>query len=356
MDKENTSASTKIPKILIPLVWLIAGIGISIWLYLTYFLVFKFQTNKSLPFDLIYCIVRNITFLIISISGIYLLSRASLTRASFYFALFISIYSQRDGLFWLIKSESLPDFWMHLFNIEFVASIVLLIKCLQEFPTHLSSNKILKVHYINKRFHFLIAPTLWLLKGNRIWFVFFPLGLTIKYFDNNVIIQIYTLLILCLSLFYIRVQHKSCNAAQAKKLYWIIWALLCFIFVAFFNIFVALDLYDLSTSPYLPFIKFIIEMLQHFSLIFAVIMTIFFSDLLDSALILRATILYGFLFFIITLLFGMGEHFIIHNISHYFHFNDSYLLSGFAGFTGMLIHPIKEKMEHYIKRITTRQS
>ncbi len=95
--------------------------------------------------------------------------------------------------------------------------------------------------------------------------------------------------------------------------------------------------------------------IANISIIVCCLVTIYFTDILDGALVLRKTFLYGSLLLILLTFFGSMEHYVIHHLAHFFQLQNTLISSIFAGLTGLLFHPLKEKFSHWIKHFEKRE-
>ena len=217
----------------------------------------------------------------------------------------------------------------------------MLIRMLQESPVQLTSQMVNGV-YKPRGFSKLPAVMLnWLLKGYNLWFVLFPFGYIFHVFvPANVV---YEIVYISLALLYLFVHIRSNYTISKRPLYWILWALVLQLFwVLTVQCFI---LFDASMNAVIFYIS---DSILNLSLLFAFVMSVYFSDLLDPQLILKKTIIYGIIIFLFTFLFGTTEHFIIHQLSHYLHIESVYISSTFACLMGMCFHPLKEKLTHLI--------
>lgn len=343
----NTKKSSVSP-ILRIVVWVIGIIGILTWLYLIYYIIFKFKmgTEPSIvpAFAWSVNIIKRIAGLLLSCSAIYIGYRVR-TRAALYYALLIASFSQWDSVQWLITSGTISTGWYSLFTFEGIIFCAISVKVFQEFPARLKNADIARAYY-GRRIYFLVRPLCWLLIKWRSLFVFVAIQLICLYlfpYDQLSIGALFPILTLLL---YTYVQFRKRDVRHRNSLYWTIWFWVCIAFIlscySYFSIF---------SIEIPPLLGYLLYLLLYLPLIVSVTMTVYFSELLDAQLILRRTVLFTSVFFISMFLFGTIEHLIIHNLSHLFHFNETYITAAFAALIGMLVHPIKEKLSHWLKRI-----
>ena len=91
------------------------------------------------------------------------------------------------------------------------------------------------------------------------------------------------------------------------------------------------------------------DALLNFSLLFTVVMIVFFSDLLNAKLFLQKTVIFGAIVFIFLFAFSFVEHFVVHWLAQFLQIHNIYVSSTFACIIGMFFHPVKKKLEKWLK-------
>ena len=89
--------------------------------------------------------------------------------------------------------------------------------------------------------------------------------------------------------------------------------------------------------------------LQNVSLLFTVVMIVFFSDLLNAKLFLQKTVVFGTIVFIFLFAFSFVEHFVVHWLAQFLHIHNIYVSSTFACIMGMFFQPMKKRLKKWVK-------
>lgn len=326
-------------------IWLQGIAGIIGWIYI----VADFIHGSSILYDtpVLFAdfIVRSITFLFASVTGIYIITKSSRTRTSLIYALVIIAWSNVEALFAFNLNDALGVAGPYIYDFEYALLFVIGVRMAQEFPAHLVPAHIAHVYYRSGA-RFMVRPLAWLLKGNRTWLIIFPSAMALLLSGQTAMVKLYSIFLISLFLLYTAAQHRICNPRQVRLLYWVIWSAVCQFFISLCKF--LLILYHIKDGGE---IAMILTMAGCFTLLMSTVMIVYFSDMLDAGLILRKTLSYGLLFFIVTSAFGSLEHYVIHNISSWLHLNDVYVVSLFAGITGLCVHPLKKKLERLSKFI-----
>ena len=326
------------------LVGVLAVTGIIFWLYLVYWQLFIFKMPKDTPFlglVLTSNILRRLAYLTISVSGIYILFKATYTRAGLYFTLLVTYLSAYSAFVWLIRNGILTqNWWVTTGGLDTVLGIMV-VRTFQEFPGNLTSGnlKLALRPYPMK----VVVPVLrWLLAKYRTGLVFLLLGLANYYLIPAY--DAYSIIYIFFGLAYLFAQLRVQNIASKRPLYWLLWVVSLFLFQGLLFLFALLFGFQITGLIY-----GLVDVPLSLSLMFAFVMIVFFSDLLDAKLIFQKTVIIGTIIFLFTFVFGVFEHFVIHKLSHYFQIEGVYVSSTFACIIGMCFQPLKKKLTHWMK-------
>jgi len=337
-------SATNVPPVLPYIIFLVSIAGIACWLYLIYYIIFVFQMPPEFPYKVMSWIAntsRRLAYLSVSVSGIYILLKAKYTKATMFFALFFTYNSFYIAYYYFVFVGLLPNkWWIFNDNLMYPLTMILAIRAVQEFPSHLTAPQIrlaFKGYYLQKPF---IAVLAWLAKGYRTWFVFFPLGILLSNFFTQIN---FTIICIVVCIGYLLVQLRVSDDHAKKPLYWLMWYAFLVIFYEIFN-------YSLNwLKIQAPAFSLGCDALLSFSLLFTVVMIVFFSDLLNAKLFLQKTVIFGVIVFIFLFAFSFLEHFVIHWLAEFLQIHNIYVASTFACIIGMFFHPIKMRLEKLIK-------
>ena len=346
---QKQKATMHVPKGLPFLIWALALVGIILWLYLLYYRMFTFKiAEDNLYKGLVWTrnIVWPLTYLVISASGIYILIKASYRRATLYFALLFTYLSAKYAVNWVYLEIFAPKL-SPVFLVTDIIFFSILVRTLQEFPNRLTVRNIKAVfkHYPMKAF---VPILIWFIPPYRTWLVFLALGL-IAYgmlvgSMSITGVTIMNVVGLCFSLGYLFAQLRLHDTASKKTLYWLLWVVT--LNLIYYFLLLSAQVFDIQITYVFRESS---DVSLHLCLLIAFIMSVYFSDLVDAKLILQRTVIFGAVIFLFTFVFGVAEHFFIHQLSHFFHLADVYVSSTFACIMGMFFHPLKEKLTHWMK-------
>lgn len=339
-------SATNVPPVLPYIVLVLSLVGIVCWLYLIYYLIFVFQMPPEFPqkvMSWIANISRRVAFLSVSVSGIYILAKAKYTKATMFFALFFTYNSLQLAFYYFIFNGLLPVKWW-IFNNYIVSplNLILAIRAVQEFPSHLTATQIslvFKKYYLQKPF---IAVLSWLAKGYRTWLIFFSLGILGIKFS---LFSTYTIICVVVCIGYLLVQLRVTDDHAKKPLYWLMWYAILVIFNEFLIYYLYYWVKVQEASPF----SLGYDALLNFSLLFAVLMTVFFSDLLNAKLFLQKTVVFGTIVFIFLFAFSFVEHFVVHWLAEFLQIHNIYVSSTFACIMGMFFQPMKKRLKKWVR-------
>jgi hypothetical protein len=348
-------------RLLVSVLWILSVLCLSLYLYIDIRLIFiDHLLTRYLPpvqdRGTLYFISRTThlsTTTFLAFSTIWTLFKAQKSKAVLYFVLFFELY--------VLLGIAEQLYIMEIFNSYpyFLSTLTILVlftflRLLLEFPLHLTKGHI--VHALAHRpfGRRLVRPLSWLLKMQNSLVFFLPLFLVIAWLIPGVPFLLRSWMITAIAMIvgsaYVLIQMQCGSRKQLQPLYWWLWVL--FIHFLFYMYRIVDLLLNLNLPDEIWRILFIITLL---SIIICCFLTVFFTDLLDAALVLRKTFLYGCLLLILLTFFGSLEHYLFHHLAHWLHLKDTIITSIFAAITGMLFHPLKEKLSHWIKHFEERQ-
>jgi len=365
----NDGSKTKIPQVghqnysifLVYLLWFLGILCLCIYIYIDIRLIYiDHRLTRNLPslkergfFYFMSRITHLFTMTFLAFSLIWTLFKAQKSRAVLYFVLFLELF--------VLSGIAEQLYIMEIFNgyPDFIATFVgiigiFLIKLLQEFPLHLTKHHI-NLTLAHRRFgRRLIRPLSWLLKMQYCCLIFLPVFLGIAWLAPGLNFLIRTWMIDAIAITvgscYVFIQIKCSSRNQLQPLYWWLWVLLMYLLFYIYSIIT--QLLKLGFPDEIWRILFTVTLI---SIIICCLMTIYFTDLLDATLVLRKTFLYGSLVLILLIFFGSMEHYVIHNLAEWLHLENNVISSILAGLTGLLFHPLKEKLSHWIKHFEKRE-
>ena len=349
MKKQASFPLNKIPGFVIPLLWIMGISGLGLFVYIDYLLILSLpQLKKEGIISVLARFIHCFTISFCAFTVIWILLKAVKTRPVFYFVLLLESFvliGVCEQFYVFNRFPGFPDFWA-----SFIAFIgIIFIRFSQEFPLQLTKAHIRNSFHQPGHIHWLVSPLSWLLKPLHTWLIFLPLFMAIALIGPHRQSEVRFMLITCMMLavgcFYVRIQFHYNNRSQLKPLYWWGWSLLIQLFFYLYRIIT--DLLGLNLPDNIWKVLFMIMML---SIVITLLLSVYFTDLLDAAVVLRKTFLYGSLLLILLLLFGTLEHFVIHKLSHWLHLSNTLITSLFAGATGLLFHPLKEKLTHWMQQ------
>jgi len=341
--------------VLVYLLWVLGVLCLCTYIYIDARLIYiDNRLTRNLPplkergiFYIISRITHLLTMTFLAFSLIWTLFKAHKSRAVIYFVLVLELFvlsGIAEQLYIMEIFNRYPDFIA-----SFVAVIgIFLIKLFQEFPLHLTKQDI-NLALAHRRFgRRLIRPLSWLLKMQYCCLIFLPLFLGIACLATglNFLIRMWLISAIAITVgsCYVYIQINCSSRKQLQPLYWWLWVLLMYLLYYLYSIIT--HLLNLGLPDEIWMILFTIALI---SIIISCLMTMYFTDILDATLVLHKTFLYGSLLMILLTFFGSMEHYAIDNLAQWLHLENNVISSIFAGLTGLLFHPLKEKLSHWIK-------
>jgi hypothetical protein len=254
------------------------------------------------------------------------------------FALFLSLVS----MVWIIDSirlmhaDWIPFFWVPLTSI---LAGTLYIKSLQSFPRQISKQDVISVFPKNKIVSGYIS---WAIKDHT-WLVF-PVLLA-----GSALLQVNDRLsdvcILLTALLCLYVNYKKSSRTERNKILWLFWGLISFTFLT-----VIRTILYFITVEFSQIVSLLMNALMMLILVFALVMSLFFSNAFDTGTLIRRTLVDGFIFIVIILIYNTIEHYLLHWLSVKLELSNALLSSLLSGILVLTFSPIHHQLMKFLKK------
>lgn len=254
------------------------------------------------------------------------------------FALFLSLIS----IDWLMQSlrlmntDGIPFIWLLITN---AITGTVYIKAFQSFPRQMVKEDSISVFPKNKiasgYINWAIKDYTWLM------FPIILVGLSLLNI-NGYLIDLFVLITGLLCLY---VNYKTSSALEKNKILWIFWGLISFTFLMIIQSILYFSTAELSLTVRLLFNAFRVLVL-----ILSLVMSLFFSNTFDTGILIRRTLVDGFLFIIIVLIYNTVEHYFLHWLSHELEISNVILSSLLSGIFVLAFSPLHHKLMSYLEK------
>ncbi len=259
------------------------------------------------------------------------------------FALFLSLISTD----WIIQflrlmnADWIPLIWLLITN---ALTATVYIKSLQSFPRQITKQDIISVFPKNKIASGYIN---WAIKDST-WLVF-PL-IVVGFTYLNINDKLNDLFVLLTALLCLYVNYKTSATIERNKILWLFWGLISFTFLAIIQ-----SILYFSTTEISLIVRLIFNIFMTFVLLLSLVMSLFFSNTFDTGILLRRTIVDGFVFIIIILMYNTVEHYLLHWLSHKLEISDALLSSLLSGIFVLAFSPLHHKFMSFLEKKVKKQ-
>jgi hypothetical protein len=259
------------------------------------------------------------------------------------FALFLSLISMD----WIMQ-------YLQLMNADWIPFPSLLImnaltgtvyiKALQSFPRQISKHDINAVFPKNKIVSGYIG---WTIKDNT-WLIFPVLlaGCTLL----NISDKLSDLFVLLTALLCLYVNYKKSSATERNKILWLFWGLISFTFLV-----IVYSILYVSVTEISRFVRLLFNACMIFVFLLSLVMSLFFSNTFDTGILIRRTLVDGFIFIVIVLIYNTIEHYFLHWLSHELEISDVILSSLLSGLFVLAFSPLHHKIMGYLEKRVKKQ-
>lgn len=254
------------------------------------------------------------------------------------FALFLSLVSED---FVIQSLRRLNADWMPFvfLVISYALTGTVFIKALQNFPRHISKHDIQLTFPKNKIIAGFISRTI----RNYTWFVFpvlIAVAALLRLKDS--VIDLFILITALLSLY---VNYKQSASDERNKILWLFWGLITYAFLTIIRLIVYFRPIE---NPHT--INLVFNILLPLVLVLSLSMSLFFSNTFDTGILISRTLVDGFIFIFIVLIYNIIEHYFLHWLSHELGVSDVFLSSTLSGIFVLAFSPIHHKLMHFLKK------
>ncbi len=217
----------------------------------------------------------------------------------------------------------------------------LLIYSMQYFPEPVTPADIyhtIKLNRLNKILTWLLKP-----RNTWLYFTLFVLLLYLPLDFVNLPLPIPEIVVMLIALMYMMVNYRRSSTTGRNSILWLFWGILAqLLIVTFFGM---LDTFNWVSNPYTHVVASFSSSLVLLTCLF---MSVFFADSFDTGVIIKRTLVNGFLFLLIILVYNTLEHYLMHTINEYLEINDAFAASLLSGVLILAIRPLHHKLEHFL--------
>lgn len=254
------------------------------------------------------------------------------------FALFLSLVSQDFVMQYL---RMLDEGWIpfELLLVSYALTGTVYIKALQCFPRQLTKHDTHSFFLKGKIVSHYVSWTL----NDYTWFVFPVLIAGAAVLGvYNAVIDVFILLTALLSL---SVNFKKSNSTERNKILWLFWGLSTYTLLMILRIII----YYYPVGNLIA-VRLVFSTLMTSVLILSLSMSLFFANTFDTGILIRRTIVNGFIFILIVLIYNTIEHYFLHWLSHELGLSDVLLSSLLSGIFVLAFSPLHHKFMHYLEK------
>jgi hypothetical protein len=313
----------------------IAILGLAIC-YTVIFILRLISYDQDLSFENIVFLVRGIILMFIGFVIAIKLPRAN---EHIFFAFFLINFALSSWLFLLGVSWIIEIISWALTAGSFVYAMI-------KYPG--TSAHDLYRNYLERKNPFYRNIILFFTDDKKFWLIFFPalIGLRIAgSFSSKNLLAVLDILVNIAGLLYFRISYSLAGKTDRSRLAWILWGIVVALAVTLVELLVKIF------YPEIPPLFFEITFaLTTATICISIIMGVFFSGFLDTALVLRGTIVYSAMFLAVIFLFSFIEHYIQHGLAIMLGIESDLINAFLAGFLALAIQPVHKKLEHILPR------
>lgn len=141
------------------------------------------------------------------------------------------------------------------------------------------------------------------------------------------------------------VNYKKSSSHERDKILWLFWGVLTFTFLVIIQL--LLNYYTEESSGT---VRILFSIFRNSVLVCSLMMSLFFSNAFDTGILIRRTLVDGFIFIFIVLIYNTLEHYFLHWLSHELEISDVLLSSVTSGIFVLAFSPLHHKFMNYLEK------
>jgi len=254
------------------------------------------------------------------------------------FAMFLSLLTTN----WLLQ-------YLRLVNIEWISNYwvvvtsaitaLVFIKAFQSFPRQLEKEDVRAVFPKNK----IVSGYINWALSDYSWLVF-PILLIGCYLliSNGILSDLFVLITALLGLY---INFRKSTKEERQKILWLFWGIITFTLILAVRLIVNFTAAELSFM-----VKLLFNTSSMLVLNLSLVMSLFFFNTFDTGILIRRTLVNGFIFILIVLIYNTLEHYFLHWLSHVLEISDVILASFLSGIFVLAFSPLHHKLIGYLEK------
>jgi hypothetical protein len=313
----------------------LAMIGLAIG-YSIFFLFKLFSYQKDFSFDDIVFIIRGIILILI---GLIIAIKLPRSNEHIFFALFLINFALTS--------------WMFLFEASWITEAITwaftggsFVYAMLKYPGT-SAQVLYKSYLANKRLLYKNS-VLFFTDDKKFWLIFFPLLIILRiigHFTTANFLAALDIVVNIAGLLYFRISYSLAGKSDKSRLAWILWGAVLTLAITIIELLVKIFYPEIT-----PLFFQITFGCATATICISIIMGVFFSGFLDTALVLRSTIVYSTMFLVVIFFFSVVENILEHKLSHMLGIENDLINAFLAAFLALAIQPLHKKLEHILPK------
>lgn len=284
-------------------------------------------------------ILRPVVFSLLALMALFIAVKAKEARGRYLYALFIACLILNSR--WLYQWITNDYIRVLIYSLENALTCTLFILANQHFPQQVTPAAVGEVFKIK----LLRGYLNWLLKPANLWrfgtAIFLIASYAFTFFHlPEVIID---LVIIFSGFLFLYINYNRTVVSSRNSILWLFWGILSYTMLVIFS-----TLLEIFTSVPNPYLNLVIALLINFVLLIMVFMSVFFADSFDTGFIIKRTIIDGFLFLLVVLVYNFIEHYLLHIINEHLEINDGFISSLLSGVLVLVISPLHHRLEVFL--------
>lgn len=313
-----------------------------LWIFSFKEIFFTYDVKNN-QLDKIAYLADMVYYFVLPFFVIIILINAQQNIGNLMFAAFLVINSL-GPVFNNLASVTQPWLYFVLNILYGTLFFLVLLKTFQYFPKPITSLDIQRTF----RYSF-VQKLLKMVLNKATWIVYPLICIAVLIFPYQIPISLLYLITLLLIIAFLYTNAQKSTTDRIKVM------LLFFGIYVYLATFILISIFDFFENQGVQYISDILSVFSVVALLFAFVMSLFFSDTFNTCVILKRTVINSFIFICIILIYNTAEHYFLHWVSHKLHISDVLVSSIFSGFLVLIFSPVHHKLKHFLEKRLKRK-
>jgi hypothetical protein len=232
----------------------------------------------------------------------------------------------------------------------FVLGAGFYIRASQQFPRELTAGDIAASPTVWGKFAPLRHTLKFLLHAPAVWGIVIVVCGTVAWFDNVHAQDALQVIIVAIGIVYFYITYRGGDAEAKRKVLWFFEAAVVTLAISMIVVALRAALVGSDAPTLRAVLALVVNIASALAMVTCFAAAVFYAGAISPALIVRKTLVYAVTVAVLLFVFAAVEIFIVESLVHALHVTDRFASALLGATFGLGFHPLKHRIEHFLKR------